>query len=211
MGRGVIRTIDSPVILEWGVSTVPFPGETDLGDAYIVKCLDESVLIGVVDGLGHGEEAATAARITLETLEENAQDSITALVKHCHERLRGTRGAVMSLASINPRDQTLSWVAVGNVEGVLARRGSPKQRAQEHMMLRGGLVGFHLPSLHVSKVPIAPGDVLILATDGIRNGFTLINMIDESPQKVADYICTEFSKGTDDALVLVALYKGVRQ
>src|SRR5216684_973838 len=51
----------SPLI-EWGVATLALPGEAQSGDRHLVKPVGSSVLVAVVDGLGHGAEAATAAQ-----------------------------------------------------------------------------------------------------------------------------------------------------
>jgi len=57
-------------------------------------------------------------------------------------------------------------------------------------------------------VPVAPGDLLIFATDGIREGFAEGLPTDATPQQLADQILARSGKGTDDALVLVARYAG---
>ena len=78
------------------------------------------------------------------------------------------------------------------------------------VLLRNGLVGYQLPALQASLVPIAPGDLLIFATDGIRVGFTQELVPTDPPQLMADHILNRFFKGTDDALVLVVRYLGAR-
>jgi len=57
-------------------------------------------------------------------------------------------------------------------------------------------------------VPVAPGDLLIFATDGIREGFAEGLPTDATPQQLADQILARSGKGTDDALVVVARYAG---
>jgi hypothetical protein len=58
------------------------------------------------------------------------------------------------------------------------------------------------------SIPVAPGDLLLLATDGIRSGFAEGLRLDQSPQQLADHILARDVKGTDDALVVVARYLG---
>jgi phosphoserine phosphatase RsbX len=55
---------------------------------------------------------------------------------------------------------------------------------------------------------VAPGDVLALATDGIRPTFPEHIRQGERPQDSVDRILAACAKGTDDALVLVARYQG---
>src|SRR5439155_998671 len=83
------------------------------------------------------------------------------------ERLRHTRGVVMSVAWFQTGERTMAWLGVGNVEGVL-QRGSPHgSPASETLLVRSGLVGSHLPPLRASVLSVNPGDTLIVATDGI--------------------------------------------
>jgi hypothetical protein len=72
--------------------------------------------------------------------------------------------------------------------------------------LRGGVVGYLLPSLRTATVQLERDDVLVLATDGVRPVFG--DWPGEPPQDVAARILDEQGRGTDDALVLVARYRG---
>jgi len=131
------------------------------------------------------------------------------LLKRCNEQVRNTRGVVMSLALINVREETLTWLGVGNVEGVLLRADAGAKPSRESILLRGGLLGYQLPPLHASVVTLSRGDTLIFATDGIHTGFAEGVNIKEPAQQIAEKICKRHHKGTDDALVLVARYLGV--
>lgn len=195
-------------LIEWGVTARMLPGQEVTGDLYVVEASPAGVLVAVIDGLGHGEAAAAAARIAADTLAAHAQEDVISLVRRCHERLYGTRGAVTTLASFSATQQRLTWLAVGNVEGVLLRAASGGAPVKEHVLQRGGVVGYQLPSLHASTLEIAPGDTLILATDGISAGFAGGAFQVDQPQHTADRIVAEFGKETDDALVLVARYTG---
>jgi len=73
---------------------------------------------------------------------------------------------------------------------------------------RGGIVGSELPRLQPQQHHLATGDLLIFATDGIREGFVEGLPGDATPQQLADHILARHRKGTDDALVLVARYRG---
>ena len=160
--------------------------------------------MAVIDGLGHGEEAATAAEIAVATLIGNAHESVITLLNRCHEQLRASRGVVMSMASFNAVEGTLTWAGVGNVEGVLRRAGT--NVSDETLLLRGGIVGIQLPPLFASIIPVMPGDTLIFVTDGITPGFAEKLNLRDPPQELADCILTQHGKGTDDALVLIARY-----
>src|SRR5574341_1997344 len=129
--------------IEWGFAEMPLRGETVSGDRYIIKTLANGILMAVVDGLGHGYEAAAASERAIATLDAHANEPIIPLVRRCHEALRGTRGVVMSIAFFNSLDKTMTWLGVGNIEGVLLRE--EEKSARERILLRGGVVGYHLP------------------------------------------------------------------
>ena len=193
-------------VIEWGVASLTMPGETQSGDRHLVQPYTNGVLVAVVDGLGHGGQAAAAADLAVTILSKHAHESLIALCKRCHDGLRETRGVVMSLASFNDLEGILTWMGIGNVEGLVLRaEGSPRSR-DEYLFLRSGVVGGQLPSLSASFMPVMQGDTLIFVTDGIRRGFAERLSASDPPQLMADRILAEYSKGSDDALVLVARY-----
>ncbi|NJD77624.1 MAG: stage II sporulation protein E (SpoIIE) [Candidatus Methanoperedens sp.] len=197
------ETADPLRSIEFGLVTIPLQGESVSGDDYIIKPFHNGVLVAVVDGLGHGYEAARASGIAIAALDTYVHESIIPLVKHCHDALKGTRGVVMSIAKFNLPDNTLSWLGVGNIECVLLRADEKFAPSHERLLLRGGVLGYQLPTLRESIIPVMRGDTLVFATDGIRSGFEEGLKAGERPQQIADNIMTGFSRGTDDALVLV--------
>ncbi|TMB43940.1 MAG: stage II sporulation protein E (SpoIIE) [Deltaproteobacteria bacterium] len=195
-------------LIEWGVAELALGGQVENGDCCVVQPFAGGVLLAAVDGLGHGHEAAAAARIAAATLGQFASEPLAALFYRCHEGLRHTRGVVMSLASFHAGEPTMAWCGVGSVAGVLQRVGPFGSPASDTLLLRSGVVGSHLPPLRASTYAVNPGDTLILATDGIRPGFAeeLLPLV--PPQPAADRILSRYARGTDDALVLVARYRG---
>jgi len=193
---------DAARLLDWGVACATHAEEQESGDLYAVAALPGGALIAVVDGLGHGAEAAVAAREAIAEIKSRPSDDIVACVRRCHERLRGTRGVVMSLAVLDARARLLSWLGVGNVEAALVR--GEDGRGTESIMLYGGVIGQQLPALRVTSVAIEPGDLLVLATDGVRGGFASSLDPRGDPSEVAAGLLESHGKGTDDALVFAA-------
>jgi phosphoserine phosphatase RsbX len=191
--------------LNWAVDTLMMPGQHCSGDQYLVTTIPEGALIAVVDGLGHGEEAAAAAITAISILEQNATMNVVSLIQHCHENLRSTRGVVMSIASFNRCQKVFTWIGVGNVNGIFMSNG--REPIRETLLLRGGVVGHQLPRLQAAILPLEPGDTLILNTDGVRNDFANGQPLVGSPQDLAERILMHHSTGIDEAMVLVARYK----
>ncbi len=197
------ETTDPLQLIEWGFATMPLRGEAVSGDKYTIKPFPNGLLIAVVDGLGHGHEAAAASDIAIAMLDTYAHEPIILLVRRCHEALRGTRGVVMSIASFNLPDRTMTWLGIGNIEGILLREDANAVPSRKSLLLRGGVLGYQLPPPKESVIPVMPGDTLIFATDGIRSGFEKNIKLSDKPQQIASNIMAQFNRGTDDALVLV--------
>jgi len=196
----------SPII-DWGWAGCAL--ESTSGDHHAVVPFGGGALVALIDGLGHGPEAAEAAVMAVSVLEAHAGAPVLTLVQRCHDALRKTRGAAMSLVSFNALDASMTWTGVGNVEGALLRAAGPWPRASEAIILRGGVVGYRLPPLHANTLQVTVGDILILATDGIRSGFTTGVAIGNAVQDIAESILARFATGSDDAHVVVARYAGV--
>lgn len=210
MGAKRVKHNEHKIAIEWAVAQRALPGQGVSGDLHLVAYHSHGVLLAVVDGVGHGPEASVAARIAVDTLRDRPAQSVHSLVNRCHEALKGTRGVVMTLASWNGFDQTMTWLGVGNVEGLLLRADDSHGAPSESALLRGGLVGAQLPALYANVVPLSEGDLLVLASDGIRNEFEHVISLKASPKVIADQILDGCFKGTDDALVLAVRYLGVR-
>ena len=207
--------MDSPVtgtsaLLDWGVATFTLAGQTESGDLHLVRAVGGGVLVAVVDGLGHGEDAAAAAKLAVTTLDRFAREPVASLVQRCHEALVGTRGVVMSVAYFDPTRDTMTWVGLGNVEGVLVHENWAERSARTTLVTRGGIVGSQrdLPAVRPWVIPVQVGDLLVFATDGLRGGFADDVSRSDTPQQVANLLLSRYGKGTDDALVLAARYLG---
>jgi serine/threonine protein phosphatase PrpC len=194
-------------LVDWAVASQTMAGEKESGDRYWVKVGAARATLVVLDGMGHGKEAALAAQNAIAALQQWDGESPIALFQRCHEQLRSTRGVVMSLASFCAGDNTMTWLGVGDVAGVLLHRQFHVLPGQESLLLRPGVLGDHLPRLSAAVLQVSAGDILILATDGIKAGFADNINLNDSPQQIANRILDQFGRGTDDALVLVARYR----
>jgi negative regulator of sigma-B (phosphoserine phosphatase) len=193
----------------WAVGTAPHPGERVTGDAYLAESFPGGFLLAAVDGVGHGAEAAAVAARCVSVLSANAWAPVGELIHRCHEKLRGTRGATLSVASFETGRGEMSWAVVGNVAGIVVHADSGARPREELLLPRAGLLGTILPPLQVVTVPMADGDVVILATDGVGPGFQASLSLTDSPQTAAHRILEAHGRRSDDALVVVGRYVGV--
>ena len=86
-------------LLDYAVACVPEAGEEASGVLYRVMRTERGALLGVLDGAGRGVESTRAAHMAGAVVDDHANEGVIALIHLCHERLVGTRGAVIALVS----------------------------------------------------------------------------------------------------------------
>jgi|RhiMethySRZTD1v2_1073278.scaffolds.fasta_scaffold00223_42 phosphoserine phosphatase RsbX len=195
--------------VSWGAAGSPLAPESASGDLCSVWTPADGALFAVIDGSGHGHEAAAASQLAHGVIDDHARESPVALILRCHERLRGTRGAAMTLASLNLRDRTMTWLGIGNVEAVLCHTAtSGESPSTERVLLRSGVVGYRLPErLKAEVLPLKHLDTLLIATDGVRPEFAEECALSGEPKVVAARLLAQYGSQRDDALVVVARYQ----
>jgi hypothetical protein len=204
--------IEEPAVstpfLEWAVAGRPMPGEERSGDAATVQTSDGRCVLAVVDGLGHGAEAAAAAEVAVSVIERNRGEPLFPLFLLAHERLAASRGVAATVAILDGDTGRLDWVGVGNVTGVVLRADDTARPRTLGVFLCRGVLGYIMPDLHIPEpVQLADGDFVVLATDGIRGDVTTALHPELPVDRLAETILHDRATVDDDALVLVARYR----
>ena len=196
--------------IEWATSGRPLPGEQVSGDQPIaIEIGKNAALFGVMDGLGHGPDAASAALRASDALRRAHTERVEVLIQLCHRVLGGTRGVAMTLARIDFEAGTLTWTGVGNVAANLVAKDITGTTIRSSARLTAGIVGYRIPEIKPAQVvSIRAGDLLVIATDGISEDH--LDHIDfaASAPVIAKDIAGKYAKETDDALVLAARHRG---
>ena len=183
------------------VAARPYPGETVSGDAWQVDWQEGVCRIALVDGLGHGPEAAAAAAVATTHLAAHPALDPESAIRSCHLALKGTRGAALLVAGIDTETRRLIVAGVGNVEAQLWQNGRT-----QHLLSDRGIVGSVLPHVRPIEVVLEDTWLLLIYTDGIRNRFDVSALVQAPPDGngYAHTILNNWSRVTDDATVLVA-------
>src|SRR3954452_3165051 len=180
-------------------------GEERSGDLAVFVPTAAGGLTCVIDGLGHGPEAADAAERCAGVVRAHAELPALELMKACHEALVETRGVVMTAAWFDLERSTLSWAGVGNVDARLVRSG-PDPR-EDVALVFGGVLGYRMPNVRAATMPLERGDVLVMITDGIDAAISPALVGGGAAQTMADRIFAMHGRGTDDALTIVVRYR----
>jgi serine phosphatase RsbU (regulator of sigma subunit) len=180
----------------------PYPGETVSGDAWQRDGEHGRYRLTLVDGLGHGPEAAFAAHRALAALAAHPALGPTDSVQVCHQALAGTRGAAVSVVCLDLLAAELRFAGIGNVEVKLWQRGHV-----ERLIAYRGIVGAVMRTVREFVYPLDADWVLVLYTDGIRDRFDLPALPafqQRTMQELATTILAGWSRAADDATVVTA-------
>jgi phosphoserine phosphatase RsbX len=193
---------------EWGIAGRSRRGETTSGDLGVVALQREGALVAAIDGVGHGSEAARAARRAGEVVRDIGSKDLVLIAQRCHDALRGTRGAAISLAFMDARRSRMTWLGVGSVEGRVLSADRAAQRPKDSLALRNGIPGHELPGLTTASLDIRPGDLLVLATDGIEPGFGESLDVSGSTKQIGERVVAGHWRPADDGLVVAVRFLG---
>jgi hypothetical protein len=184
-----------------GAVCLPFPGEEVSGDTWRSVEREGEIAVMVADGLGHGPDAAVAARLAGETFEGQPFASPEQFYQLAHRSLNGSRGAALARAVIGGSGD-VEYSGIGNIAGSVV--GIERSRG---LASQNGTVGVQIRS-HVSTfahVLPSPG-VLLMHSDGItsRWSFDLYpGLLLRHPAVIAGVLSRDFIRGRDDATIVV--------
>lgn len=194
-----------PSPLDFGVVCRPKPGERVCGDAFVLRTWAESALVGVIDGVGHGQPAHQASRKAREYVESHYDQPLDRLFRGTSRACRGTRGAVMALARIDWRAGTVGLASVGNIE--LKFLGMPRPH---NLIAPRGLMGLRAQPVREVTAPWLASSALVFHSDGLHTRWGAEDLrlaADASAQTLAAAIFKRWAKDVDDATVLVVSNK----
>ncbi|MFC1401556.1 MULTISPECIES: ATP-binding SpoIIE family protein phosphatase [Streptacidiphilus] len=180
-------------------------GEQVCGDAWAAR-IDEgsgpAALLMLCDGLGHGPMAALAAAAAVQAFRSGRARQPADVLDEIHRALRGTRGAAVAVARVEPDAGRLLYCGVGNVAAALIgddTRSSP--------LSHPGIVGHRMPQLRTFEYPLPPGGALVMHSDGLTDRWdpdSMPGLLRHLPVVVAGHLLRQAGVRRDDAGVLVA-------
>ena len=179
----------------------PIEGEPRAGDdATFVRQDDGTLVLAVVDGLGHGREAREAAQAAVACVVAAPERSLDSLLVDAHAALARTRGAVMGLARLTVGG-ALEVALSGNVSVRTVGRKSSADRRYAGPSFALGMPG-PAPRMRVDQDALAPYEALVAFSDGLSSRFAVdASLFAVPPIVAARKLLDEFSDGRDDALV----------
>lgn len=197
------RGRDAPVDTGFTVGAIAAicPGETISGDAWTAAPARDRCRILMVDGSGHGEAAAEAARVAIRLFEAKPGLGLVELMTALHHGLGHTRGASAGMLELDRAAGTARFAGLGNISATLftpaGRRG---------LVSSGGTLGHTWRAVREYANPISGATMAILHSDGIATRWQLDaypGLEASHPSVIAGVLYRDFRRGRDDATVAV--------
>jgi anti-sigma regulatory factor (Ser/Thr protein kinase) len=201
-GRGIDSSGDSGAF-KVGAVNLAKPGQEICGDSWGMSNHGDCWTLMVADGLGHGYEAHVASSAAIEVLRQHPDFSPKELLDFAHSALRATRGAAVAVARVNRELRTVTFAGVGNIAGQVC--SGPK--ACQHMVSVNGTAGLQMQQIREFNYAWPENGILVLYSDGLATstGFDAYpGLALRDPGLVAGVLYRDFSRGHDDATVVVA-------
>jgi serine/threonine protein phosphatase PrpC len=187
--------------LETGAASRAFKMHPENGDTFVVRQWPGFGLVGVIDGLGHGQYAHRASLTARQYVEQHFDQPLASLFRGTGRACRATRGVVMALARFDQARREFQLASVGNIETRVI--GGP---ARANQIIRRGIIGAGAPDPVVTTHPWTPEMIVIMHSDGLRTHWqwSEFQQIEaEPPSVIALELLRRLGKNEDDATALV--------
>ncbi|WP_006788556.1 SpoIIE family protein phosphatase [Thiorhodospira sibirica] len=191
------------------MATTPYPGEFECGDLAAHWCSNHSHIFCMIDGLGHGAGAAQAARQALGCLTNQLSKPLEEAFLRCNEILQASRGVAVGIAMASPDGQRLVYAGVGNTRAMVAHADGSIERLSSN----NGILGAGYQPLACATVRFAPGDTLLMFTDGLPEmldfGAAAPRLFTQ-PAHYIRHVLHQWRSERDDAGLLICHYEADR-
>jgi anti-sigma regulatory factor (Ser/Thr protein kinase) len=200
---GTARTATAgELVVRVGAVSVPKPGEDVCGDGWMAMSSEDRTLLAVIDGLGHGPDAAAATAAALAIVRAHGRAPAPEVVERMHAGLRGTRGAAGAVAALDRQRRVVRFCGIGNIAGLVIADGTTRAMVSHH-----GILGHEVRKTQEFSYPWPARALVVLHSDGVGTRWDLgayPGLTERDPLLTAGVLYRDFRRGRDDATVLVA-------
>jgi anti-sigma regulatory factor (Ser/Thr protein kinase) len=195
------RRDPGPITTHYGSLTRPITGEEVCGDAVAVRTDGPRTIALVVDGLGHGPLAATAAHAAVHRFNEVELRGPVEILKAMHPALAHTRGAAAAVVDVDPGRGDVRFAGVGNISAFC-----DDGERRSGLMSYPGILGGQVRTFREISQPLRPGTLVVLHSDGVSEKWDLAKypgLRRTNPSLIAAALIRDLGVRRDDASALV--------
>jgi anti-sigma regulatory factor (Ser/Thr protein kinase) len=200
-GRSVARPA-AALDFNFGAVCLAVAGETECGDSWKIARNDATRVMLVVDGLGHGPLAASAARAATDAFAKYALEPPAEIMQLMHGALAGSRGAAAACAVIDVANAAVTYCGVGNISASVISAERSKG-----MVSHNGTLGVQLLRKQQFNYECGPNCNVVMHSDGLSARWTLPaypGLGLRHAAVIAAVLYRDHARPRDDVTVLVA-------
>ncbi len=186
---------------EWAAYNRPALGERVSGDVAVAVAMEDTLLVVMIDVLGHGAEAHGLAKEMADYVNKQPVAVPSTMIKNLHKAFKGSRGAVAGCAVLDARSHGFVFAGVGNPS---FRIFGPLRSVT--LPVSPGIIGKEIrtPKDHSAQLPTE--GLLIACSDGVAEKFQVADypqIFSHGVQSIVRSVVRRFGKNYDDATCLV--------
>jgi len=144
--------------------------------------------------------AARASAEAISAFRRDSESAPIAVLNRVHAALRGTRGAAVAVADIDPAQGVVRYAGIGNISGVIVRSDKPLS-----MVSHNGTAGFHIPRLQEFLYPLPEEALIVMHSDGLTTNWNVDHypgLRRRHPSIIAGVLYRDASRNRDDVCVV---------
>lgn len=190
--------------IDYYLAKMPLISEKECGDAGIIKEFDNKIFAAVVDVLGHSKNAYQLKLVIEKFLEENYRENLTDIIQNLHRHIKGSVGAALILCLLDMDSGQLKYTGIGNL--TIRIFGLENKR----LLSGDGVIGYIMTTPKENMITLAPNDILLVHSDGIKAHFEAADypgIHRQSASEIAAGVLNKFNKGIDDAVCFALKYR----
>lgn len=183
------------------------PDEDISGDRWQAWETPHGLRLALIDGMGHGPQAAEAAGTIVDMLAGHAQLPPAEALGSVMRDYRNLRGGVASVADIDASRGEIGYANIGNIASMRFRPGEIKR-----FPTRNGFVGNRSAEPLAETAAAGTGDYLIFHSDGLKavGADMLLPLNGHNCLLMAAWLLENGEVLKDDVTIVIARVRGRR-
>jgi len=188
-------------VMKVGAISVPKLGERVCGDGWAVCHEAVGVSALVVDGLGHGPQAAEAATAGVDAFTRQRYLATSDALQAVHDGVRHTRGAAGAVLAVNREKHTAKYSGVGNNSCAFLNADGTRQAVSSN-----GTLGHMVRHIREYAYPFNDDASFVMYSDGLTSHWSFDQyqgLRQRHPTVIAAVLYRDVTRHRDDVTVLV--------
>jgi hypothetical protein len=187
--------------LRIGGVAVAKPGQDVCGDDWSSVVRVNGCTLIIADGLGHGPDAAAAAREAVRIFKKEAAAAPGECIEAIHRGLRPTRGAAVAVAHLDSELGVVRYAGLGNISAIVITEQGATNLVSHH-----GIAGHEARKIGEFRYNWPKGGALVMYSDGLATHWDLAayaGLARRDPTLIAAVLYRDHRRGRDDTTVVV--------